>query len=160
MVISFITLLEGCAHSFGVECKKSKSDSDKKNRSKRKIKALLEGCAHSLGAECKGKQKHDQSSCLNTDRECPICFRHYPQINRLQCCKATICTKCFLKIQELPGSKQAACPFCCSPKMKVHNLAQESDEDVEEYVDKSNGQEHEEHLENINCSRLFRHQFL
>jgi hypothetical protein len=53
----------------------------------------------------------------DTDQECPICFLHYPEINMLNCCKATICSECFLQIQNARGGN--SCPFCNKPKMTV-----------------------------------------
>jgi hypothetical protein len=53
-----------------------------------------------------------------TDRECPICFLHYVQINETQCCKATLCTECFLQVRP-QKDKHSVCPFCNHGKLYV-----------------------------------------
>jgi hypothetical protein len=53
-----------------------------------------------------------------TDKECPICFMHYSQVNVTQCCKANICTECFLQVRP-QREKHSVCPFCNHPKMFV-----------------------------------------
>jgi len=57
----------------------------------------------------------------DSDQECPICFLHYTDINMLQCCNATICTECYLQVQEPPRSQTPAnpCPFCNHDKIAV-----------------------------------------
>ena len=39
-------------------------------------------------------------------------------MNTTQCCKASICTECYLQVQD-PNKKDAACPFCNTPKVRV-----------------------------------------
>mmetsp|Transcript_14961 Transcript_14961/g.17405 ORF Transcript_14961/g.17405 Transcript_14961/m.17405 type:complete len:534 (+) Transcript_14961:364-1965(+) len=53
-----------------------------------------------------------------TEQECPICFLHYNEINLLECCKASICTECYLQIQT-PRERDSPCPFCNKPNMTV-----------------------------------------
>lgn len=59
-----------------------------------------------------------ESRSSPTDRECPICFLHYPQVNITGCCAASICTECYLQIRP-PKEKSSACPFCNNPKLTV-----------------------------------------
>ena len=70
-----------------------------------------------------------------SDRECPICFLHYAQINETQCCKATICTECFLQVRP-QKEKHSVCPFCNNNKMYVA---------VAKRLDASEIQDREEH---------------
>lgn len=58
----------------------------------------------------------DLGSC--SDQECPICFLNYSEINMLNCCKATICTECYLQVQ-CPKTRSNPCPFCNQPKMSI-----------------------------------------
>jgi len=65
--------------------------------------------------------------------ECPICFLYFDQLNATQCCKAFICTECFLQLNPPPrrkhehpsrhrsraGQASCDCPFCNSPKLVV-----------------------------------------
>lgn len=53
-----------------------------------------------------------------SDQECPICFLNYSEINMLNCCKATICTECYLQVQ-CPITRGNPCPFCNRPKMSI-----------------------------------------
>jgi len=53
-----------------------------------------------------------------SDQECPICFLNYSEINMLNCCKATICTECYLQVQ-CPITRSNPCPFCNRPKMSI-----------------------------------------
>eukprot|EP00300_Choanocystis_sp_HF-7_P003191 c12418_g1_i2.p1 GENE.c12418_g1_i2~~c12418_g1_i2.p1 ORF type:complete len:188 (+),score=26.99 c12418_g1_i2:50-613(+) len=42
--------------------------------------------------------------------ECPICFLFFPSLNRINCCRKSICTGCFVsvcKAHQIPP-----CPFC------------------------------------------------
>jgi hypothetical protein len=52
-----------------------------------------------------------------SDRECPICFLNYSQINVTQCCQASICTECYLQVR--PQKEKSSCPFCNHLKMAV-----------------------------------------
>lgn len=52
-----------------------------------------------------------------TDQECPICFLHYSEINTADCCKAAICTECFLQVQD--PKRSHSCPFCNGEGMTV-----------------------------------------
>lgn len=58
--------------------------------------------------------------CRETGKEhhCPICLHHYDEINMLKCCKATICTECYLQVQE-PVYQSTKCPFCKYSEMKI-----------------------------------------
>ena len=63
-------------------------------------------------------------------RECPICFLHYSQINMTGCCKAYICSECYLQIKPQKDNnncENSCCPFCTSPKLVV-SVAQELNE--------------------------------
>lgn len=48
---------------------------------------------------------------VGMEQECPICILHYDEINMLKCCKAMICTECYLQVQD-PKEKDSPCPFC------------------------------------------------
>lgn len=52
------------------------------------------------------------------DRECPICFLHYSQTNVTSCCKAFICTECYLQVRP-QKEKHSSCPFCNHNKVTV-----------------------------------------
>jgi len=52
------------------------------------------------------------------EQQCPICLLHYDEINTINCCKATICTECYLQAQN-PRERDASCPFCKHPVMTV-----------------------------------------
>lgn len=67
-----------------------------------------------LAARLKGNDARQSVS----DQECPICFLHYAQVNVTQCCKARICTECFLQVRP-QREKHSVCPFCNHPKMYV-----------------------------------------
>nr|XP_043624446.1 E3 ubiquitin-protein ligase DA2-like [Erigeron canadensis] len=59
--------------------------------------------------------------CKSCDlEECPICFLHYPSLNRSRCCMKGICTECFLQMKAPNSSYPAQCPFC-----KTYNYAVE-----------------------------------
>lgn len=67
----------------------------------------------------------ERASCR--DKECPICFLHYAEVNLLKCCKAMICTECYLQVQ-CPVTRGNPCPFCNKPKMTImiaNNLVDE-----------------------------------
>eukprot|EP01041_Mallomonas_annulata_P002859 gene2859-5621_t len=46
--------------------------------------------------------------------ECPICFLFHDHLNRVNCCKQSICTVCFLEVKKLQG-----CPFCANVTFSV-----------------------------------------
>lgn len=52
------------------------------------------------------------------ERDCPICLLHYDEINMLKCCNATICTECYLQVQD-PIYQLTPCPFCKHERMIV-----------------------------------------
>lgn len=66
-----------------------------------------------LAARLVGKD----GSSSSADVECPICFLNYSDVNETTCCKAHICTECFLQIR--PAREDPFCPFCNSPSLKV-----------------------------------------
>jgi len=70
-----------------------------------------------LAARLNGAESRER----DCDQECPICFLHYTQINMVQCCNATICTECYLQVQEPPKSQNppSPCPFCNHSKIVV-----------------------------------------
>lgn len=53
-----------------------------------------------------------------TDRECPICFLQYKEVNTTKCCSAYICTECYLQVRP-QKAKSYSCPFCNHNKMSV-----------------------------------------
>jgi len=64
------------------------------------------------------------------DRECPICFLHYSQINVSNCCQATVCTECYLQIRS-QKEKFTSCPFCNNQKMQTTVAKQMGARDVQ-----------------------------
>ena len=52
------------------------------------------------------------------DRECPICFLHYSEINVSKCCQATLCTECYLQVRP-QKEKSSSCPFCNHNKLQI-----------------------------------------
>lgn len=56
-----------------------------------------------------------------TDRECPICFLQYKEVNTTKCCSAYICTECYLQVrpQKVKSSSGHSCPFCNHHKFSV-----------------------------------------
>lgn len=74
-----------------------------------------------LAARLVGKD----GSSSSTDVECPICFLNYSHANETTCCKAHICTECFLQIR--PMHEDASCPFCNSTSLKVKRAIIKSD---------------------------------
>mmetsp|Transcript_14748 Transcript_14748/g.22885 ORF Transcript_14748/g.22885 Transcript_14748/m.22885 type:complete len:526 (-) Transcript_14748:1808-3385(-) len=78
-----------------------------------------------LAARIKGSDH--RNDVLSED--CPICFLYYSKINITGCCKAHICSECFLQVrpQKVTPSKPAVCPFCNSNKLSV-KIAQLTDE--------------------------------
>lgn len=57
------------------------------------------------------------------EHHCPICLLHYNEINKLKCCNATICTECYLQIQE-PIDQLTPCPCCKCSKMVLAPVKQ------------------------------------
>ncbi|CAB9500239.1 May negatively regulate the SNF1 kinase (By similarity) [Seminavis robusta] len=53
-----------------------------------------------------------------TDRECPICFLQYKEVNTTKCCSAFICTECYLQVRP-QKAKSPSCPFCNHSKFSV-----------------------------------------
>lgn len=64
------------------------------------------------------RQKGNENRNNPTDRECPICFLQYSQINITKCCQANICTECYLQVRP-QKEKCCTCPFCNDPKLNV-----------------------------------------
>ncbi|MDP2436337.1 MAG: hypothetical protein Q8P67_11375, partial [archaeon] len=61
----------------------------------------------------KGLEEEKDRHC----EECPICSLWYPVLNRVQCCKNSICTECYVQIAKTPPSIPPSvsafkCPFC------------------------------------------------
>ncbi|PKA64446.1 hypothetical protein AXF42_Ash007191 [Apostasia shenzhenica] len=54
----------------------------------------------------------DDDDCSLDLEECPICFLHYPSLNRSKCCTKGICTECFLQMKPSQSTRPAQCPFC------------------------------------------------
>lgn len=67
-----------------------------------------------LAARQIGKDSRENGA----EQECPICILHYDEINRLRCCNATICTECYLQVQD-PKDQKSPCPFCKKKNMNV-----------------------------------------
>lgn len=67
-----------------------------------------------LAPSLRGKDERETGN----ERDCPICLHHYDEVNRLKCCKATICTECYLQVQE-PIDQMSPCPFCKCRKMII-----------------------------------------
>ena len=81
-----------------------------------------------LAARMRGAETRESK----TEVECPICFLYYEQVNSTKCCKAFICTECFLQFTPPPNrkhnsgnSKSCDCPFCNSPELHVQVSAQD-----------------------------------
>ena len=79
------------------------------------------------------------------EQECPICFLYYDEINTLKCCNATICTECYLQLQNPTAAAEgnhhnnncsnhttssSPCPFCAKPDMAVEKAKHLDVEDV------------------------------
>lgn len=62
--------------------------------------------------------------------ECPICFLHYPTLNRSRCCAKAICTECFLQVKVPNGACGSACPFCKSSRYAVDYRGKRSEEEI------------------------------
>eukprot|EP00232_Nephroselmis_pyriformis_P003316 CAMPEP_0182912474 /NCGR_PEP_ID=MMETSP0034_2-20130328/37535_1 /TAXON_ID=156128 /ORGANISM="Nephroselmis pyriformis, Strain CCMP717" /LENGTH=167 /DNA_ID=CAMNT_0025049149 /DNA_START=85 /DNA_END=585 /DNA_ORIENTATION=+ len=64
--------------------------------------------------------------------ECPICFLHYPSLNRARCCKKGICTECFLQVKTPQTQRPAQCPFCKTPGYAVEFRGARTDAEKKE----------------------------
>lgn len=87
-----------------------------------------------IAARLKGTE--ERVSC--TDRECPICFFNYSEINVTKCCQANICTECYLQVRpQKSGTKNKSgksnhnCPFCNASKLHVTVAGKLDASDVE-----------------------------
>jgi len=54
----------------------------------------------------------------SNDKECPICFLYYSQVNETLCCKANICTECYLQVRPM-HEKNCVCSFCNTSQFNV-----------------------------------------
>lgn len=82
------------------------------------------------------RQKGLEDRSNITNEECPICFLYYNKINITGCCKAHICSECYLQVrpQKIPNQATnaaediGACPFCNTPKftIKIASLTNEA----------------------------------
>ncbi|KAH8957571.1 hypothetical protein BDL97_07G098500 [Sphagnum fallax] len=61
--------------------------------------------------------------------ECPICFLHYPSLNRSKCCTKGICTECFLQMQSPNVTRPTQCPYC---KMANYSVEYRGPKSMEE----------------------------
>mmetsp|Transcript_15299 Transcript_15299/g.19137 ORF Transcript_15299/g.19137 Transcript_15299/m.19137 type:complete len:419 (+) Transcript_15299:130-1386(+) len=64
------------------------------------------------------------------DCECPICFLHYSQVNLTCCCRAHICTECYLQVRP-QKEKMSVCPFCNNQNLVTTVAKPMEDSDVE-----------------------------
>lgn len=78
-----------------------------------------------LAARLKGSEERETSS----QRECPICFFFYDQINVTSCCKAYLCTECYLQVRP-QREKNAVCPFCTSSKFSISLAKNLNEKDI------------------------------
>jgi len=60
-----------------------------------------------LGPRMKGLE-----DCTADTEECPICFLHYPSLNKAMCCKKRLCTECLLQLKPPNPTRSSPCPFC------------------------------------------------
>jgi len=45
--------------------------------------------------------------------ECPICFLYYTGgLNRVKCCKQSVCSECYLQVKKPNVTEVSTCPFC------------------------------------------------
>jgi hypothetical protein len=65
------------------------------------------------------------------DRECPICFLHYSEINVSKCCQATMCTECYLQVRP-QKEKSSCCPFCNHNKLQISVAKQMLESQIQE----------------------------
>ncbi|CAM6022340.1 unnamed protein product [Sphagnum balticum] len=61
--------------------------------------------------------------------ECPICFLHYPSLNRSKCCTKGICTECFLQVKSPNVTRPTQCPYC---KMTNYSVEYRGPKSMEE----------------------------
>ncbi|CAM6047369.1 unnamed protein product [Sphagnum compactum] len=61
--------------------------------------------------------------------ECPICFLHYPSLNRSKCCTKGICTECFLQVKSPNVTRPTQCPYC---KMANYSVEYRGPKSMEE----------------------------
>ena len=59
--------------------------------------------------------------------ECPICFLNYPYLNVSRCCRACICTECFLQVKAPAEGQSVQCPFCKSHGYSVEFRGQKTE---------------------------------
>ena len=76
-----------------------------------------------IAARLKGAE--DRSA--DGERECPICFLQYSEINVTKCCHANICTECYLQVRP-QREKCSTCPFCNNGRLQV-SVAQQMKKD-------------------------------
>jgi len=83
-----------------------------------------------LAARLPGSEEHTQSS----QRECPICFFYHSQINVTTCCKACICTECYLQLRP-QREKNVPCPFCTDSNFGILVAKNLNDKDVKKIAE-------------------------
>ena len=76
-----------------------------------------------IAARLRGTENRTSDS----DRECPICFLHYSEINVTKCCHANICSECYLQVRP-QKEKSSTCPFCNNQKLQI-TIAKRMEED-------------------------------
>jgi len=74
-----------------------------------------------------------ESEVNSVSHECPICFLYYSEINITTCCRAHICTECYLQVQP-QKEKGKGCPFCNNEKFDVR-MTRTVEGSVEEQTD-------------------------
>mmetsp|Transcript_42686 Transcript_42686/g.110672 ORF Transcript_42686/g.110672 Transcript_42686/m.110672 type:complete len:595 (+) Transcript_42686:312-2096(+) len=80
-------------------------------------------------APCYEGLDEEPSSLEVLYEDCPICFLHYPSVNRSRCCKKGICTECFLQVKAPAGALTAPCPYCKTEAYAVEYHGPRSAED-------------------------------
>jgi hypothetical protein len=80
-----------------------------------------------IAARLRGGEDRNNES----ERECPICFLQYSQINVTKCCHATICTECYLQVRP-QKEKHSTCPFCNNGRLQVTIAKQMGAEQIQE----------------------------
>ncbi|XP_078428327.1 E3 ubiquitin-protein ligase DA2-like isoform X2 [Wolffia australiana] len=70
----------------------------------------------------------DEDCTLDLE-ECPICFLHYPSLNRSRCCMKGICTECFLQMKPPDSACSTSCPFCKTSNYAVEYRGMKSKEE-------------------------------
>eukprot|EP01036_Dinobryon_divergens_P025277 gene25277-33807_t len=58
------------------------------------------------------------------DKECPICFLNYENLNSVVCCNQNVCTDCFVQLKI--ANDKCACPFCGKDTLSVTFIADNS----------------------------------